>query len=167
MKTRRSSLFTQSVRGCKCYIPQYRFLGHVQSGQSVLGSRKKSVEPPTQVAFEYETTSGKMPSLLQQLCQPWSASSTPRSARSKKASGGRYPHASHSEAKSFIVEHIESEQLQLAKMTSIMYPGIYNVNQILTPRLERVRRKHSFVLPVEKDIMPPIIDAKESMGLFV
>ncbi|PQE06075.1 hscarg dehydrogenase protein [Rutstroemia sp. NJR-2017a BBW] len=84
-----------------------------------------------------------------------------------KATNGKYPHSLHSEAKSWIVEYIENEQPDLAKKTSIIYPGVYHVNQMLTPRLDAASGKYLFVLPVNKDTKLPIINARESIGPFV
>ncbi|MCJ1332598.1 hypothetical protein MMC10_009291 [Thelotrema lepadinum] len=135
--------------------------------KAALEAEKKSVEPASQKAFDYETTNGKnavdvaaaVPTLQRFVYSALSPIT--------KGSGGKYTHAFHSEAKSWIVEYIENEQPQLGKKTSIIYPGIYNVNRMLAPRLDAASGKYLFVLPVEKSTRLPLIDAKESIGLFV
>jgi NAD(P)-dependent dehydrogenase (short-subunit alcohol dehydrogenase family) len=143
------------------------FWATYKPAKAALEAEKKDVVPASKLAFDYETTNGKnvvdvaagVPALERFIYSALSPIN--------KASNGKYPHSLHSEAKAWIVEYIENEQPELAKKTSIIYPGAYHVNQMLTPRFDASSGKYLFVLPVNKDTKLPIINARESMGPFV
>lgn len=135
--------------------------------KAALDAEGKEPEPASHKAFDYETNNGKNAATA--------AASVPTLERFvysalspiAKGSKGKYTRSLHSEAKSWIVEYIENQQPELAKKTSIVYPGVYNVNRMLTPRPDPNSGKYAFMLPVEKETKLPIVDPKQSMGPFV
>ena len=155
---------TKAFEGANAIFLNTDFWATYNPAKAALEAEKKSVEQASQEAFDYETTNGRnainvaaaVPTLERFIYSALSPM--------KKASNGKYPHAFHSEAKSFIFEYIEKEHPQLAKKTSIIYPGMYNVNRMLTPRLDPVSGKYSFVLPVERDAMLPIYRCEGVLG---
>ena len=85
----------------------------------------------------------------------------------KRHSKGKYSQSYHSDSKATVVDYIENEQPGLAKKTSYIYLGGYTTNAMLTPTLDPSSEKYTFVLPIKKETMIPIIDPKESTGTFV
>ncbi|TVY81434.1 NmrA-like family domain-containing protein [Lachnellula suecica] len=117
------------------------------------------------IAFEGEVSYGKnaartaasVPSLERFV---YSAISSP------KDSDGNYP-PSHHASKAVVVDYILKEEPELAKKTSFIYPGGYNTNPLLSPRVDPSSGKYAFVLPISKSARMPIIDPKVSTGPFV
>jgi hypothetical protein len=122
---------------------------------------------PSEVAWQTEVSHGKNAALA--------AAKVPTLERlvysalpsMRKLSGGKYSESYHWEAKTAIVEYIETELPDLAKKTSFIYLGAYNTNALLSARLDPSDGKYKFVLPLTQDTKTPIIDPKESTGPFV
>lgn len=90
----------------------------------------------------------------------------------KTASGGKYPHCLHWEAKAAIVDYImgsDTEPLRcLASKTSLIYLGAYSTNAFLLPRPSADRPgEYSLMVPCGRDTRLPIVDPARSTGLFV
>jgi hypothetical protein len=85
----------------------------------------------------------------------------------KRASKGKYRNSYHWESKAAIVDYIEHEQPALAKKFSVIYPGAYNTNALLTPRLDPASGTYQFVVPMAAEARMPIYDPKASTGPFV
>ncbi|KAI0393151.1 NAD(P)-binding protein [Xylariaceae sp. FL0594] len=84
-----------------------------------------------------------------------------------RASGGKYPTSYHWEAKAAIVDHIESEQPELAKRTSIIYLGAYATNALLFPKPDPATGEYKIVIPCSGSTRFPITDEDNSTGVFV
>ncbi|KAH6884151.1 hypothetical protein B0T10DRAFT_551073 [Thelonectria olida] len=85
----------------------------------------------------------------------------------KTYSKGKYSHAQHFESKAAAVNYIESDLTELAKKTSFIYVGIYNNNLFLFPQRDLKTGKFTLVLPGPKKTQLLIIDANNSVGLYV
>ena len=73
----------------------------------------------------------------------------------------------HSNAKTNIVEYIETEQPALAKKTSLIYAGAHTENRRLNPSFDPDSGKYTFRLPLKEDTRTPINDPRKSVGPFV
>lgn len=73
----------------------------------------------------------------------------------------------HADSKGAVVDYIETELPHLAQKTSFIYLGAYNTNPLLSPRLDPSDGRYRYLLPLSKAARMPIINAKESTGLFV
>ncbi|KAE9370115.1 NAD(P)-binding protein [Stipitochalara longipes BDJ] len=82
-------------------------------------------------------------------------------------SKGKYGSGGHWDTKATVIEYILKEQPELAKKLSLIYLGGYNTNPMLAPRFNPANGKYSFISPLAKEIRMPVIDPKESTGLFV
>jgi hypothetical protein len=85
----------------------------------------------------------------------------------KAYSNGKYSHAQHFESKAAAVNFIESDLPELAKKTSFIYVTIYNNNLFLFPQRDPKSGKFTVVLPGPKTTQLLIIDASNSVGLYV
>ncbi|KAL9093354.1 MAG: hypothetical protein Q9165_004095 [Trypethelium subeluteriae] len=158
---------TKAFDGASAIFLNTDFWGTYRPAKAALEAEKRSVVPASKEAYDHETTNGKnavdvaagVPTLERFVYSALHAIN--------KTSGGKYPHSLHSEAKAWIVEYIENQKPELAKKTSLIYPGCYNTNPMLTPRLDPGSGKYAFALPVRKDLQLPILDARESTGPFV
>ncbi|EED21487.1 conserved hypothetical protein [Talaromyces stipitatus ATCC 10500] len=83
-----------------------------------------------------------------------------------KSTGGKYK-SHHADSKGAIADYIETELPDLAKKTSFIYLGAYNTNALLSPVLDPSDGKYKYFLPLSKAARMPIINQKESTGLFV
>ena len=156
----------EAFEGANAIFLNTDFRATYYATKAKLEAEKKSVEPASQVAFDYETTSGKNAANV--------AAALPNLERfiysalgPMKGNSGGKNRSLHPEAKAFIVEYIENKLPQLAKKTSFIYLGAYNTNRMLTPALDPNSGKYTFLLPLKKDTMIPMIDAAESTGPFV
>jgi len=133
--------------------------------KAALEAEKKDPEPASQVGFDRETTNGKN--------AVDAAAKVPTLERFvysalhpiKKATGGKYTHSCHSEGKAFIVDYIKASPI--ASKASFMYPGAYNVNPMLTPRLDPGSGTYMVAVPLKKETMVPILNTREAVGPFV
>lgn len=75
--------------------------------------------------------------------------------------------SNHADSKGAVVDYIETELPHLAQKTSFIYLGAYNTNPLLSPKLDPSDSKYRYILPLSKAARMPIIDVKESTGLFV
>ena len=73
----------------------------------------------------------------------------------------------HWDSKSIIVEYIENDLPALAEKSTFVYLGTYNTNALLSPRSDPKDGKFKFIFPLTKDTRMPMLDQKESTGLFV
>lgn len=85
----------------------------------------------------------------------------------KEYSNGKYSHAQHFEAKAAAVTFIESDLPDLAEKTSFIYVAIYNNNLFLFPQRDPKAQKFTLVLPGPETTRLLIIDASNSVGLYV
>lgn len=84
----------------------------------------------------------------------------------KKHSGGKYPHSYHWDSKAEIVEFIEKELPGLAQRISFVYLGVYVSNPLFMPRVD-ARGRLKFVIPLERGVRVPVVDAGKATGGFV
>ncbi|KAI9661734.1 MAG: hypothetical protein M1821_008973 [Bathelium mastoideum] len=161
------SSLTKAFDGAAAIFLNTDFWGTYRPAKAALEAENQSVAPASKKAYDYETTCGKnavdvaarVPSLERFIYTALHAI--------KKTSGGKYTHSLHSEAKAWIVEYIEEVKPELAVKTSFVYPGAYNTNAMFTPRLDPGSGKYVFALPVRNDLPIPVLDPRESLGLFV
>jgi NmrA-like family len=121
---------------------------------------------PSKVAYEAEVINGKnaasaaakIPTLERFIYSALPAI--------EKSTNGKY-HSDHADSKGTIVEYIETELPELASKTSFIYMGAYNTNALLSPILDPSDGQYRYLLPLNKDARMPIVNARESTGLFV
>ena len=95
------------------------------------------------------------------------------------ASGGRYTHSYHWEAKAAVVQYVEESPKESAEpaaaaatallrdRASFVYAGGYTTNAFLYPTLDPRSGEYVAMLPMRRDARIPVIDAAASMGGFV
>lgn len=83
-----------------------------------------------------------------------------------KVSKGKYTRSLHPEAKATIVSYIEAHPT-LSQKASLIYPGAYVTNALLSPRLDPSSGKYAVQMALRADIRMPIINPRESTGSFV
>ncbi|KAI9163117.1 NmrA-like family domain-containing protein [Paramyrothecium foliicola] len=84
------------------------------------------------------------------------------------ASGGKFPHSLHWEAKAASVEWLEREQPELAQKTSYVYPGAYATNAFLYPQRNEETGEYVLLVPGTADMHFPVInELGDTMGLCV
>ncbi|KAI7973641.1 hypothetical protein EIK77_004247 [Talaromyces pinophilus] len=124
------------------------------------------VEDPAKVAYQTEVSHGKnaadaaarVPTLERLVYSALPGIS--------KLTGAKYQ-SNHADSKGAVVDYIETELPQLAQKTSFIYLGAYNTNALLSPILDPSDGRYRYFLPLSKAARMPIIDVKESTGLFV
>lgn len=125
-----------------------------------------SVADPAKVAYQEEVSHGKnaadaaarVPTLERLVYSALPGIS--------KLTGTKYQ-SNHADSKGAVIDYIETELPDLARKTSFIYLGAYNTNTLLSPMLDPSDGKYRYFLPLSKAARMPIIDVKESTGLFV
>ncbi|KAI1819269.1 hypothetical protein F4861DRAFT_150793 [Xylaria intraflava] len=85
----------------------------------------------------------------------------------RAASNGKYPTSYHWETKAAIVDYIEREQPDFAKKASFIYIGAYMTNRLISPKLDTSSGEYRVVLSCSGATRMPMIDEKNSTGVFV
>ncbi|KAG0645816.1 hypothetical protein D0Z07_7777 [Hyphodiscus hymeniophilus] len=128
----------------------------------------KEGEPePSQIAFETEVLHGRNAAQAAagvSTLERFVYSALPPMT---KLSGGKYTHSYHWDSKGTIVDYIEKDLPDLAKISSFIYLGGYNTNALFSPKLDPTDGKYKFMSPLNKDTRMPIIDQRKSTGPFV
>ena len=129
-------------------------------------TQEKGEKTSSEVAFDQEVLYGKNAAIAAAGVQTLERFVYSAFGSFKKHSKGKYSLSHHIDSKATIVEYIEKEQPDLAKKMSLIYLGAYTSNPLLKPAFESASGKYNFMLP-RKEMMLPIIDAKNSTGTFV
>ncbi|KAH8657679.1 hypothetical protein BX600DRAFT_551982 [Xylariales sp. PMI_506] len=124
-------------------------------------------ETCSQTAFEKEVSNGKNAVIAAATIPTLERFVYSALPSVRDATGGKYNRSFHPESKASIVKFIETENPDLAKKMSIIYPGAYTTNRLLSPTFDPRSGQYISMTPCSPEATMAILDPIAATGLFV